>query len=75
MISSSIKFKAIEDLKKIRAETLRDPLEHLSSNFLDKQSTFKSIEDLNVFLKSLPDKEFEILTEQMLKNLEEEKNQ
>ncbi len=65
--------KAIQDLSKLRAETLKEsPLQHLSSKYLESQNDFSSIEELNEFLNKLPDDEFEIFTAHIIKNLEKD---
>tara|TARA_B100002019_G_scaffold240355_1_gene216021 strand:- start:111 stop:338 length:228 start_codon:yes stop_codon:yes gene_type:complete len=65
--------KAIQDLSKLRAETLKEsPLENLCSKYLENQSHFSSIEELNEFLNKLPDDEFEVFTTHIIKNLEKD---
>ena len=65
--------KAIQDLKKLRAETLpRNTSQPLFYKYLENQSEFSSIQELNEFLNKLPDDEFEIFTTQIIKNLEKD---
>ena len=74
---ANIKIPYIEYLKTLRAETnsnkrMKDQIQFLSNEYINKQNKFKSIIDLNKYMSELNDTDFETFVGSMLDIMEAE---
>lgn len=74
---ANIKIPYIEYLKTLRAETnsnkrMKDQIQFLSNEYINKQDKFKSIIDLNKYMSELNDTDFETFVGSMLDIMEAE---